>query len=925
MKLLTALRRQPADNCIILTYNADLLFFEHLLFEPLYASGCRNTLVLCDPMQYGMALSDIDQLRYAGQRYLLIPARTSPHGAFHPKLILLTWSDGGRLFLTSGNLTQAGYTRNWEVVTLFEYDVRKPDPMAWAACHWAYQIASRIVATSDVGDLGQGRIEQLWGTTPWLRRDTPFAATEPVWLLHNLDKSLLDQLVSKCQPGGGSAVNDIVVVSPFLDPGARALDRLLEAFRPENLRLYTQRATHGLSPHRFKAVVDRHQTHVELFDLDLSERALHAKAILLRSESGVWLATGSPNLSRPAWLEPAATGNTEFAVLRFEQDPSYFDPWLQDLLDHATPMELDWDAETPLREAEPISEPRIALLSCLLRGRTLLLSTAAPIPSGETLTLRLRGAVAREISYERWEQDKDLSLSLPLDTGLVARLEGPVLVSLSVALPLGRMESNTVLIHNLKALIRYSRPVERRERPRIPEGLIPESYEHCAQLLEMIHELLATNWEQRRRHGGRITVLQDERQLEEQMTIDGEGEYDPEEHLVDERVRVVAPSASVDIYADYYDRLTYEELLRAALAAVYRPHAVGSDQDELAEIGDRSAGGLIEVEMPPPDDKALREQILPRIERGFRRLVSRFVQGLGDEEYLADVPAQYLLELLVIIATYLRVVWRDRMLTDEQFLEHSLDLLFAFWGRPGCPGAWEDLKPRISEDILADQEKRLSLSAQMWLHAYVVVTLLDEKSDRRIYDLAAWMREFPNILKGTESLASLPDNAWRRLWRDSFPPHTEPRPLSEIIARLCDVSAWYDGTSLLAEVGAWPGTRGKIATKTVAGLDVPALEANTTLSDKNLDRCLWAFKMFLQWPQPKPRAWACFTNVDPLTSEMAIRSVRLFYREDSRTLTFAVERASGIFAPESHVPDITVQEISGIESIAQILDRGGRS
>ena len=95
MKLLTALRRQPADNCIILTYNADLLFFEHLLFEPLYASGCRNTLVLCDPMQYGIALSDIDQLRYAGQRYLLLPGRTSPRGAFHPKLILLTSAAGG--------------------------------------------------------------------------------------------------------------------------------------------------------------------------------------------------------------------------------------------------------------------------------------------------------------------------------------------------------------------------------------------------------------------------------------------------------------------------------------------------------------------------------------------------------------------------------------------------------------------------------------------------------------------------------------------------------------------------------------------------------------------------------------------------------------------------------------------------------------
>ena len=58
MKLLTAIKRQPADNCIILTFNADLLFFEHMVFEPLYGAGCRNTLVLCDPAQYSMALDD---------------------------------------------------------------------------------------------------------------------------------------------------------------------------------------------------------------------------------------------------------------------------------------------------------------------------------------------------------------------------------------------------------------------------------------------------------------------------------------------------------------------------------------------------------------------------------------------------------------------------------------------------------------------------------------------------------------------------------------------------------------------------------------------------------------------------------------------------------------------------------------------------
>ena len=88
MKLLKTINKTPADNCVILTYNVDLLFFEQLLFEPLYASGCRNSLVFCDPYQYQIALSDVERLKFAGQRYSFIPSNTSTAGAFHPKVFL---------------------------------------------------------------------------------------------------------------------------------------------------------------------------------------------------------------------------------------------------------------------------------------------------------------------------------------------------------------------------------------------------------------------------------------------------------------------------------------------------------------------------------------------------------------------------------------------------------------------------------------------------------------------------------------------------------------------------------------------------------------------------------------------------------------------------------------------------------------------
>ena len=115
IKMLNSLTQQPSENCIFLTYNVDLLFFEYIVFEPLYAAGCRNILIMCDPGQYQVALRDASELRHAGQRYPILPARTSLTGVFHPKLVLQTSANSGRVFLMSGNVTKAGYAANWEV------------------------------------------------------------------------------------------------------------------------------------------------------------------------------------------------------------------------------------------------------------------------------------------------------------------------------------------------------------------------------------------------------------------------------------------------------------------------------------------------------------------------------------------------------------------------------------------------------------------------------------------------------------------------------------------------------------------------------------------------------------------------------------------------------------------------------------------
>jgi hypothetical protein len=362
MKLLSALKRQPADNCIILTYNLDLLFFEHMLFEPLYAAGCRNTLVLCDPLQYQTALADVEQLRYAGQRYLLMPARTSLSGAFHPKLILLTSADNGRLFLTSGNLTKAGYTRNLEIVSLFEYNPKKPDPIAWAAIKWGFDTLSQIVAASDADGLAQQRLEQLVGTTSWLRREAPLPSSAPVWSLHNLDAPLLDQAIDRYRRDDGSPVSEALVISPFFDSEARAIGQLLAQCQPERLYLYTQADTHGLNPRALAAVLERHQPEFHPFQLNLEGRTLHAKALLLRTGQGAWLA--APTLASAPGSIPRRGAIQSLCLCASSQTQLTLTPGSSRPL--STPIRWSWIGRLSLSLLNRRSNPKLSSLCCRL-------------------------------------------------------------------------------------------------------------------------------------------------------------------------------------------------------------------------------------------------------------------------------------------------------------------------------------------------------------------------------------------------------------------------------------------------------------------------------------------------------------------------------------------------------------------------------
>jgi hypothetical protein len=664
-----------------------------------------------------------------------------------------------------------------------------------------------------------------------------------------------------------------------------------------------------------KRVLANYEVEFHAHDLALAGRRLHAKALALRTAKGIWLASGSANFSSPAWLQPAARGNTEVVALRFEPDSAYFDPWLEELCENAQPLTLDWEAEpVGAEESAAPTNSLLTLLSASLKGSHLVLRMAESLPHDSMLILRVNTLTPQEFLPNRWTQAQDNTVTLAISQELLALFERPTLVTVEIATPSGSRGSNPMLVHNLRSLSRASQPLRRRDWPRIPEGMAPESYEHCAQILDMLHDLLASNAEQLNRHRGRTVAYTREEQLERQLEL--EAGYNPDDHFVEERVRTaMATITGGDLYADYDDRLTYEELLRAVLAAIYQPQR--PEEPKAGQIADNVT--IAEIEPPPPPTSIeLRAQMVARIERGFRRLVENFIRGTNDTEYLSSVPPRYLTELFIILLTFLRTSRRHEMLNDAAFADLSLGLLAAFWGRPVQPGAWQTLRQRLSKTDIAQEDTRLGLSVQTWLHAAVVAEVLSHAKQRQIYDLTAWMRQFQVTFREPDVLAEVSDGTYQRLWRTAYPTTAALRPAADIVAQLQQLLQWYDDVSLCAEIATWPGARARSSHGDTAGLkQVPMLDVRMPLVDADLDRCLHAFRLFFQWPQPKEHAWARFTNTNPPTGPEDLESVTIFYRDDEHILSFGARRVSGRWHPVLE-KSMTRGALRKVQSIADL-------
>jgi hypothetical protein len=704
-------------------------------------------------------------------------------------------------------------------------------------------------------------------------------------------------------------VEEIVVISPYFDAELSAPAQMQRLFQPHGWRIYTQDAVRAFPQAAAQKLFGPMGNAFHLAELDLEKgRRLHAKTLLLRTRQGAWLMTGSANATAPALLTPAHRGNTELVVVRYEPSPSYFDDWLQDLTQQAHPVSLADLLPPEIQEDEPApSSPPTISIRASLEKDSLCVQVIDPPSEAPVPLIRLHQGDRIATTTPSLKPNTSDVWCAPVAAFPGVDVNAPVLVELTWG---DEGPAGMAVLHNRQNLARFSRPLSRKDRPKLPPGLYPESDDHALQIMEMLQELLATNTEMLEKHRGPLAARS--RRREETLALD-EDDYDPEDYFVDEVVRTpIDAESGSSIYSNYHDRLSYEDILRALRSAfnpltdatiIKTPEARADLKIQLAEMASSPQ------EQPThKDDAAIQERSKTRLRSGLSRMIADFQRSKDDPAYHEAITSAYALELFVILMDFLTVVWREGMIDGVFFTFQTQLLLKTFWGDLNESGLWTTIQDCLPEEAKQSLYQRWQVVQRTWITMYVVANLLD--SDKERYRLASWMRYFARIGASPDVLSELSDSEWASWWKKRVPEKWELKSSHQVIAFLRDQAQHYDEAALLDEIALWPNTQAFVTEETINYVEVPALRISTPMNAPgDFDRFLGAFLIFLLWPRPKNRAWAEFKNTNPpLTSDDTL-SIRIFYYGDENQFWIARETSSGGFDFLIEMEDITPQQL----------------
>jgi len=307
-----ALSRGTYDNAVLCTYMFEPRFFEDYCLERFKTLSENNNISVCtDRWTYHhIALAPESQRpKKVNLRYLLTPIDTN--GRFHPKLYLFTTKTSGRLIVGSCNFTRHGLTLNAELANVFDFEAEKDEthlPIFQDAFGFIQALADRWPSMSFAGNVGAMR-----RSTPWLKEPAGDGSRR-VRLLHNLEQPLWNQIAAIVP----RPVGRVHIISRFFDQTPSLVDKLMKAFAPAKLLIYTQNGVTTMTRQWLDhADIKSGRAEVLLctYEDDEHQQPLHAKAMVFETGDSRTLVYGSANFTTAALFSHGRSGNVETVVV----------------------------------------------------------------------------------------------------------------------------------------------------------------------------------------------------------------------------------------------------------------------------------------------------------------------------------------------------------------------------------------------------------------------------------------------------------------------------------------------------------------------------------------------------------------------------------------------------------------------------------
>ncbi|MDQ6796700.1 MAG: hypothetical protein M3011_01530, partial [Actinomycetota bacterium] len=411
-----ASRGEEAEEVLLLSYTLDLGFFERAALGVAQSLGARVTVV----GDAAMVSHDPWAVRRAGRGYVAGLAACS--GAFHPKLVIIGGPGGVTVAVGSGNLTMAGWQANHELWTVLRGSPEAAPTTLGELAGWLRGLPTGVHFSRGVG-------------AAFDRVATLLEAFEPTEsgprLVSSLDGPIIEQL-----PEG--PVDELCVFSPFHDPTASALGRLIELLAPQRVCVGVQPGLSVYDGPALAAVASRPGTEVIQV---ASQRYRHGKLFEASAGRRRWALTGSPNCSAAALLQRLGSGGNCELGLVADLDHT--------LMPTGSALGAEALGTQPYRP-RPASRPGIVVLGATRVDDGLEVVLARPMPM--TGRVDIAGADAQPGTWER-VADVDAAVT----TFVVARgVEGGARLRVVGDGGAIEVESNTVFVLDPSRALRRS-------------------------------------------------------------------------------------------------------------------------------------------------------------------------------------------------------------------------------------------------------------------------------------------------------------------------------------------------------------------------------------------------------------------------------------------------------------------------------------